>query len=148
MFNLFNEISNKAKINNENLTLLTIDIDHFKKVNDTYGHVSGDFVLKELGKILIKAVRDFDIVSRIGGEEFTVILRDCDQSYSYQIAERIRKEVENHRFKLPCGKNINITISIGMAVYPDEVKNLHLLKSISDEKLYEAKRGGRTKVCA
>lgn len=145
---LFNSASKNASEKNENLTLLMIDIDFFKKVNDTYGHQNGDIVLIELGKVLTSSSRSFDIVSRNGGEEFTVLLLDCPYSYALQIAERIRANVEAHTFILSNGTKIKITVSIGVASYPETVTDLDKLLEKSDMALYTAKRTGRNKVCS
>lgn len=137
----------KAKEKEESIAFLAVDVDFFKKVNDTHGHLAGDAVLRELGCILQDAVRDFDVVARVGGEEFGIMLRDCDCRRGLEIAERVRKKVEKHSFVLPDGKAINITISIGIAVYPSTVAEKDLLRERADEKLYEAKHSGRNKVC-
>ena len=101
----------------EHLSILIIDIDFFKKVNDTYGHLAGDAVLRQLGTVLSTSSRSFDIVSRIGGEEFSVILPDCPTKQSMEVAERLRLAVELHEFILPDETKINICISIGSATY-------------------------------
>lgn len=142
----FNELLKKARENDESIGLLAIDVDYFKKVNDTFGHAAGDAVLRELSAILGRSVRDFDVIGRVGGEEFSVILRDCGSRRSTEIAERIRGNVDNHKFLLPCGTLINITVSIGIAVYPATIADIELLKEKADEKLYEAKHMGRNKV--
>lgn len=129
------------------LSLLIIDIDHFKIVNDFYGHVAGDAVLKELGRVLKITCKEYYLVSRIGGEEFAVVLRDLTKEESKKIAERIRTTVEAHAFTLPNGRKIKITVSIGAAQYPDTIEKIDDLKEISDKKLYEAKRSGRNRVC-
>jgi diguanylate cyclase len=134
----------------ETLSLLAIDIDHFKKINDTYGHAAGDEVLKSIGKILVTYARSFDVVSRNGGEEFTVLLLDCPLPYALIIAERIRVGVENHSFILPNHTNVSITISIGVATYPDTVSEpiQQALVDMADKALYKAKETGRNKVCS
>lgn len=132
----------------ESLSLLAIDIDFFKKVNDTYGHPEGDIVLKELAEILSHNCRRFDEVSRNGGEEFSVLLPDCSSQRAFQIAERIRTAVENHSFTLSTGKIINITVSIGVASYPDTLDDIEKLVEKADEALYKAKRSGRNMVCS
>lgn len=129
------------------LSLLIIDIDHFKNVNDIHGHVVGDAVLKELGRVLKITCKEYYLVSRIGGEEFAVVLKDLNKEQIIKTAERIRATVEAHPFNLPEGKKIHITISIGAAIYPDTVGDIVNLRDISDKKLYEAKRTGRNKVC-
>lgn len=143
----FNELLKRAKENDESVGLLIIDIDFFKKVNDTYGHAAGDSVLKQLSETLASSIRDFDVVARIGGEEFGVILRDCSAKRSSEIAERIRRRVESQDFVLSCGTHIKITLSIGVAVYPATVADINMLKEKADEKLYEAKHSGRNRVC-
>ncbi|MGM7701573.1 GGDEF domain-containing protein [Pseudalkalibacillus sp. Hm43] len=131
----------------ERLSILLIDIDFFKKVNDTYGHEAGDEVLRQLGQVLKSKARMKDIVSRNGGEEFSILLPDCDLETAEEIAERIRNAVENHIFDLPDGSGIQITVSIGVASFPDTVKVFDKLYKEADEGLYKAKRTGRNKVC-
>lgn len=143
---IFNNITNRLAEKEESLSLLFIDIDFFKKVNDIYGHAEGDIVLRELGKILIKTCRDFDIVSRNGGEEFSVMLLDCTPQQGLIIAERIHTTVELNNFTLTNGKVINITISIGIATYPDTTTDFHALIKEADKALYMAKHTGRNKV--
>ncbi|MCA0970891.1 diguanylate cyclase [Halobacillus litoralis] len=144
---VFNDVSRQAQEKKENLSLLFIDIDHFKRVNDTYGHKEGDRVLIELGNILKNTVRSFDVVSRNGGEEFTVILLDCPTDRGRQISERIRKNVEQHLFLLTTGEIINITVSIGLACFNETTKSPPMLLKDADDALYEAKKTGRNKVC-
>ncbi|MDR3593273.1 diguanylate cyclase [Clostridium sp.] len=142
----FNNISQLALRKGENLSLLFIDIDLFKKINDTYGHNAGDIVLKGLAEILIDTVRVFDIVSRNGGEEFSIILLDCSSSHAMEIAERLRKKVETHEFNISDKVNLSITISIGVSTYPDTTNEINDLLEYADKALYEAKRTGRNKV--
>jgi len=143
---LYNSALSNAKIKNEKLSILIIDIDFFKKVNDTYGHIEGDYVLKELGKILMDNCRSFDIISRNGGEEFSVILLDCTPVRAMEVAERIRAAVESHSFKLPNGEVLKITVSVGVTSYPDITKDPEKLKENADMALYNAKRTGRNRV--
>jgi diguanylate cyclase len=144
---IYNSLLKSLETNNESLSLLYIDIDFFKKVNDTYGHKEGDLVLKELGDILKNSARSFDIVSRNGGEEFSVILLDCPMKRAVEIGELIRRNVESHLFILSSGKKINITISIGVACFDETTKDPALLIDDADKALYQAKRTGRNKVC-
>ena len=143
----FNNFTHQMITKNEYLSLLFLDIDFFKNVNDTYGHNSGDIVLKELAIILKNTCRDFDIISRNGGEEFSVILLDCEASHAVKIAELIRKSVENNNFYISDTVNICVTISIGVTTYPDITQNVDNLIENADTALYEAKRTGRNKVC-
>jgi len=125
-----------------------IDIDFFKKVNDTYGHAEGDIVLRELGEILLKNCRNFDIVSRNRGEEFTILLLDCPKIRAVQIAKRVRSGVEAHPFIISDETQININVSIGAANYPEDTNEVENLLKIADMTLYTAKHTGRNKVCS
>ncbi|MDV3426129.1 MAG: diguanylate cyclase [Bacillota bacterium] len=145
---LLNDAMKKVNGKDEKLSLLMIDIDLFKKVNDTYGHAEGDIVLRELGGILLKNCRNFDIVSRNGGEEFTIMLLDCPKMQALQIAERVRHSVETHPFILSDGTQININVSIGAANYPEDTNEAENLLKIADMTLYTAKHTGRNKVCS
>lgn len=137
----------RALENKEKLSCLMVDIDHFKKVNDTYGHAVGDIVLKELAHILKKNCRIVDVVGRIGGEEFCVLLFDCPKDQTFEIAWGINKAVQKHEFHIGNDKFINITVSIGVAIYPDTTPNLENIKEKADMALYKAKHSGRNKVC-
>lgn len=128
------------------LTLIMADIDHFKRVNDTYGHQQGDIILKEIAVIMHQNIRSFDIASRYGGEEFAIILTDTDINTGYNIAERLRKKIEQHDFTGETGP-IKITISIGIAEYePSTDKNVQILIKRADLALYSAKAEGRNLV--
>jgi len=120
--------------------ILFFDIDHFKKINDTYGHEFGDYVLKEIGKILKTLFRKTDIVARWGGEEFIVILPDADYQDGLKLAERLRHFIEHYKFK-----GVKITISIGVSEF-DNIKEFEKALKIADEMLYHAKRSGRNQV--
>lgn len=101
------------------LSLLLIDVDHFKRINDTYGHPGGDCILKQLADILKQCSRDNDNVSRNGGEEFAYILPRCTPDDAIALADRLRHTVEQEAFELPDGRTIPITISIGVSSFPD-----------------------------
>lgn len=131
----------------KNFSVLMLDIDYFKEVNDTHGHHAGNIVLKEFAKIILSSCRDFDFASRVGGEEFSVILQECSLTKTIEVAERIRKNVEDHDFKIENDKIIHITVSIGVAVYPDTVNNINEVAENADKALYKAKQGGRNRVC-
>lgn len=136
----------EAKMSGEIISLLFLDIDHFKNINDNYGHIEGDLVLKELGNLLHKTCRDRDIVSRNGGEEFSVILRNCSLKEALEVSERLKREIQKRPFKLSGNQVINITVSIGIASYPETTKDIDKLTEQADNALYEAKRAGRNKV--
>lgn len=129
------------------LSLLIIDIDFFKQVNDTYGHAAGDAVLKQLVTLLERHARPQDTVSRNGGEEFSLLLADLDIDASIAIAEQIRSGVASYPFELPDGTSIQLTISIGVSSFPSHAKNLNDLVQRADEALYRAKDQGRNRVC-
>ncbi len=129
---------------NKKMGLLILDIDHFKKVNDTYGHLVGDFVLKEVAICLKKFCRNTDIPARYGGEEFAIIVDNIDKGYSLEIGERLRQAIENLEIKVPgMDQTLQITASIGMSVYPNHAKNPTDLIRAADQCLYEAKNRGR-----
>jgi diguanylate cyclase len=144
---LYNTALKTAQEKSQTLSIILIDIDHFKRVNDTYGHQAGDNILKQLGEILNQGCRSFDIVSRNGGEEFSVILTNCTNIKAYDIADRIRKRVEGHAFLLNDDSQINITISLGIATYPDSATDNESLFENADRALYKAKNSGRNRVC-
>ena len=123
-----------------------LDIDHFKRVNDAYGHEAGDVVLKGLSGLLVQQVRAVDRVCRYGGEEFTVILPETDAAMAMQIAERMRAEVERQPFDIGDGKTVGITVSIGVATYPQHVDSPEEVVNAADIALYAAKLAGRNRV--
>ncbi|MCA1031503.1 diguanylate cyclase [Bacillus timonensis] len=142
----YNKLSERSKEREEELGLLFLDIDFFKKINDTYGHNDGDLVLQQIGEILKYTTREYDIVCRNGGEEFSVMLPDTSIEKVKQVAERIRKTIEASTFSLSGGKNINITVSIGISHYSNS-NNLEKLLDEADIALYEAKNTGRNRIC-
>jgi diguanylate cyclase (GGDEF)-like protein len=128
------------------LALVLFDIDHFKKVNDTFGHQAGDYVLSEISTLLSGALRAEDVFARYGGEEFAVICRGSDQTQAMVVGERLRKSVESHRFVYEA-KHIPVTISVGVAVLPNpEVKDANDIVGFADRALYNSKNGGRNRV--
>ncbi|MNH83859.1 putative diguanylate cyclase YcdT [compost metagenome] len=126
-------------------SLLVVDIDHFKRVNDTYGHAAGDVVLSQLANVLRDTFHPGDHIARKGGEEFVIIVDDCGVDKVWQVAERLRRNVENQLFVLPEGESIHVTISIGASVYP-EIGPEQLFEK-ADQALYAAKEAGRNQVC-
>jgi diguanylate cyclase len=144
---IFNNLIRISETKNEQLSLLYIDIDFFKKINDKYGHPEGDKVLVQLATILKECTRSFDIVSRNGGEEFTVLLLDCSFVKVNEIAENMRARVENHSFQLTI-HNVHVTVSIGISSFQDTTKDANQLIDDADKALYEAKKTGRNKVCS
>ena len=147
-----NEELARARREQSHLVCLMLDIDHFKRVNDTYGHAAGDAVLQELANRIDVQVRASDVAARYGGEEFIILLPDTDLQRGAKIAERIRQSVSASEYELPSGKSIPVTASIGVAgVTPD--KDASGLKTIGDSliaradvALYRAKSDGRDQV--
>jgi two-component system, cell cycle response regulator len=128
------------------ISLLILDIDHFKKINDTYGHMSGDAALRELANVLNKSLRLTDLCARYGGEEFVVILPAANLEIATTVAERLRYAVESAIIKIPSAPfEIKITISIGVSSINEE-DSLDTLLARADKNLYKAKEGGRNKV--
>ncbi|MFH1438800.1 MAG: GGDEF domain-containing protein [Pseudomonadota bacterium] len=129
------------------LSLIMIDLDHFKKVNDTYGHLAGDHILKELGELLRSRIRREEIVVRYGGEELAILLPETAKDGAASVAEQMRHRVENHTF-IFAGKKITITISAGVAELIETNYDFNGFVDVADERLYSAKKGGRNKVVA
>jgi two-component system, cell cycle response regulator len=128
------------------LSLIITDIDHFKLVNDTYGHATGDTVIRELGAVLGRLKRQTDIVARFGGEEFCLLCEETDAAGATRLAERVRLELEATTFETEVGK-LQVTCSLGVATYPDHARTLEALFEASDRALYKAKHAGRNLVC-
>ncbi|HEX2952859.1 MAG TPA: GGDEF domain-containing protein, partial [Bacillota bacterium] len=128
------------------LSLLMIDVDHFKNLNDTFGHRTGDTTLKAIAHILQESVRKEDFVCRYGGEEFTVILPRTDLVRATDLAERICLAVRSYEY-LGIGSE-RVTVSIGVSAFPEEANSIQELSEFADQALYEAKRNGRDCVIA
>ena len=148
-FSLEREIRRAAR-SNRPLSVAVLDLDYFKKYNDTQGHVAGDRLLKRIGVILMKSVRQYDFVGRVGGEEFLIVFPEASLRQATEICERIRKKISTTRFPgerdLP---NRNVTISVGVAEFSStkKIKKERLIGE-ADSYLYEAKKEGRNRVIA
>ncbi|NTW59553.1 MAG: GGDEF domain-containing protein, partial [Nitrospirae bacterium] len=129
----------------EKMTLLMIDIDNFKKVNDTYGHPAGDAILKEVGKCILRSIREPDLGFRYGGEEFAVILPSSDIPAGKVVAERMRALIEHYPFKID-QHVLRVTVSIGVASWPASAETIKDIISEADKALYEAKHNGKNQV--
>jgi diguanylate cyclase (GGDEF)-like protein len=130
------------------LSLIMIDIDWFKKVNDSYGHEAGNLVLKELSLIIKSCIRDVDIFARYGGEEFVVILPQTPQAEAAHIGERIRSQVEERVITTDRSGTLKITVSVGVTSYPENGRPQEELVSVVDQALYRAKGSGKNLVCS
>jgi diguanylate cyclase (GGDEF)-like protein len=130
------------------LSLIIFDIDHFKRINDTYGHLAGDSVLRQLGALLDDAVRKVDIVARYGGEEFVMLLPETNREGGILFAERLRDRIAGKAFDVGLEQPVHLTVSIGIASFPSpRVTTTEDLFARADEALYRAKSGGRNRVC-
>ena len=134
------------------MSFMMIDVDFFKAYNDTFGHDEGDKALRLVGHCLKESLRGADVAARFGGEEFAAFLLDAELAQGLVAAERIRLEIEKHAFSLikrgkPSGTH-SITISIGVASFPDDSSDPIELVEMADSALYRAKREGRNMVCA
>ncbi len=127
------------------LSIIIFDIDHFKKINDNYGHQAGDEVLKKVAVTTMKNVREVDFVARYGGEEFVVILPHTSKLEAYNVAEGIRKAIKNLEFNFD-NRILKVSVSIGICEFPSEATSKNQLIRIADERLYKAKNMGRDRI--
>ena len=137
----------RARRHNHPLSLLMLDLDHFKQINDSHGHDAGDSVLSQFAAICSKGLREEDLFGRIGGEEFVILLPDTDLTGAVEVAERIRLAVAGFEFKIAVGKYQKVTVSVGVALMAGDAGMDTLLKS-ADHCLYRSKAGGRNCVTA
>ena len=143
----------RAEEETQPFCVLMMDLDHFKQVNDTYGHLVGSRTLQDVGVIIKASLRSGDVAARFGGEEFAAFLLDADYAQALVAAERVRRAVESHPFSATSltgdsVQSFHITISIGIASYPDDSKDGVQLVEMADSALYRAKRSGRNTICA
>lgn len=136
----------RAKRSGNDLSLIVMDIDHFKAINDTYGHLQGDSILREIGTIINQNIRNIDFPARYGGEEFVIIVPNTNISDTTVIAERIRETTENHAFKGE-SEALKVTVSFGIANMNGHIDNKRDLIKLADDALYNAKDAGRNRVC-
>ena len=130
------------------LAIMMVDVDHFKAINDTYGHHSGDTVLQQLGAICRQTMREIDIIGRIGGEEFSILLPEANGMHAREAAERLREAVAATVVQLEQDVSISFTVSIGVAALVATDNGVAAMLKRADEALYEAKYSGRNRVCS
>ncbi|MGH2350608.1 MAG: GGDEF domain-containing protein, partial [Chloroflexota bacterium] len=131
----------------QSTSLLMCDLDYLRNINNTYGHQAGDVVLGGIADLIRRNIRACDVAGRFGGEEFVILLADTGRDGAYQVAERLRQELEAFRFSLkPDGRSISATISIGVAAFPDDGRTPETLMREADLAVYQAKREGRNRV--
>lgn len=137
----------KAEATRKPVSLMMLDIDFFKKVNDTYGHAVGNGVLKELARRMIRNLREFDMAARVGGEEFIIVMPECEPEIAAKVAERLRKVVADMPFDVDADAGpLKVTVSIGVTWTEADGKEAEVLIGEADRALYEAKRGGRNRI--
>ena len=129
------------------LAVLMLDLDLFKNINDDFGHACGDYILKEVAKILSENTRSSDVVARFGGEEFTIILLESDGQRAYKVAENLRGIINQRTFEFE-GQSIRLSVSIGLAAFPEIAQSPDDLLRKSDQAMYQAKEAGRNRVVA
>ena len=147
-FNLLSQEMDNAFLTNSNISVLMFDIDFFKKFNDTYGHECGDFVLKSVADLIRKNLRESDVASRYGGEEFTCLLMEAGKEEAMVVAERIRSTINEHDFVYN-DQHLHVTISGGISVFDSEtnlVSSPNEFVNQADQGLYMSKNNGRNRV--
>jgi len=140
-----------ARANHHALSLLVLDIDDFKKLNDTYGHHNGDIVLREIANILKDSSRENDYACRYGGEEFAIILTQTTKEQGMVIAERIREKIAGQTFQLSADTNVeklHVTVSIGLSTFPEDAHTKEEFIAKADKAMYIAKFSGKNRICA
>jgi two-component system cell cycle response regulator len=130
------------------LSVLFLDLDRFKLVNDEHGHLIGSQILRNLSQVLIQCVRDVDTLARYGGDEFTILLVDTDHTEAMSVAERIRRTVEEHVFEAGRSGSLRLTVSIGVGTYPEHGRDRTSLLDVSDKAMYRSKSMGRNQICS
>ncbi|MFB6346896.1 MAG: GGDEF domain-containing protein [bacterium] len=143
---LAEETFERAQENDEDLSLIMLDLDHFKNINDTYGHLAGDRVLSRTGKIIDRKTRDKDVCCRFGGEEFCILMPGTDREGAERMAERIKREITLQSFDTNGDLSFSVTCSMGVSELNSAIQSLQDLIRDADAKLYEAKNQGRDEI--
>jgi len=142
---LMKEIERSKRLD-RHFSVVISDVDNFKIINDSYGHLSGDIVLKSLARTITDAVRNLDVVGRYGGDEFMIILPDANNDIAHNVIDRLRESVENLEIQVLNDINVSLTVSFGIASFPENGTSLDDLLVAADEKLYKAKRQGKNQI--
>ncbi|HSG05233.1 MAG TPA: GGDEF domain-containing protein, partial [Nitrospiria bacterium] len=129
------------------LSIIFLDMDFFKNVNDTHGHLMGSKVLVEVGRILLRSLRIVDVIARYGGDEFVVVLPETSVRTGIRIAQRLLEEVQRHEFLKAEGISLHLAASFGVAGFPEHATTKRELFRVADQAMYLAKNGGRAQVC-
>ena len=137
----------RAERQKKQVGVIMADIDHFKRFNDTYGHDAGDTLLKEIAKLMGRLIRGSDITCRYGGEEFTIIMQDVSLSITQQRAEQLLEAVRNLKVYQANRVLENVTMSLGVAIFPEHGATYKAVLQAADVALYQAKQSGRDRVC-
>ncbi len=152
---LYNRNALEQRLNNEierasrykhALSVFMLDLDYFKSINDTYGHLIGDTVLNNFATFLANSIRNSDYAARYGGEEFVVILPETRLPEAQELAERLRKQLDEYQFSIEDNKEFNLTISVGIATFPEHAKTWKEILEAADSAMYAAKEAGRNMV--
>jgi diguanylate cyclase (GGDEF)-like protein len=130
----------------DTFSIMFIDLDHFKQVNDNYGHVVGSKLLSDLGKVLALILRQSDHIYRYGGDEFVIIMPNVDVGTVHEVALRVLDRIKNYKFEIGNGEIYNMSISIGIAEYPTDASSAKEIVQFADDMMYESKKSGRGKV--
>ena len=146
IFEIMRREIERAQREKTSLGVLMTDIDHFKRINDTHGHLAGDAVLREVASRLLHAVRPYDSVGRYGGEEFLIIVPGCNVDSAIRQAERLRGSIGGEPIALGSGESTLVTLSLGIAATADLSTDSNLLLQVADAALYRAKRNGRNRI--
>lgn len=141
-----NDEIHRASRYNHAMSVFMLDIDHFKSINDTYGHRSGDTILHNFAKLLESSIRNTDYAARYGGEEFIVILPETPLAKAEELAERLRKRIAEYSFLIEPDKQVKLTVSIGIATFPELAQSPQNLLEVADSAMYAAKEAGRNQV--
>ncbi len=139
----FHQELNRVRRYNQNLSVLMLDVDFFKKVNDEHGHKVGDEVLKRLSATFKDELREVDVAARYGGEEFVILMPETDKKIAFKVATRLRQKSEQLSFSI---KDLHVTISGGISAAPTDGDEVHLLIEKADQAMYQAKQNGRNRI--